>query len=105
MLDLLGDKNWRIIKCRYLLTPRETQTARLICRGLNRREIAEIMGLPITVVHNYQHQVFTKVGVNRAIKLLLKCLEVLAEANTVTLGQVQADIVRLVDGRAAVNEK
>ena len=56
----------------YLLTPRETEIAVLLCHRLKRREIAEQLFISERTVDKHSENIFLKVGVTSREELLIK---------------------------------
>ncbi len=59
----------------YSLTPRETEIAILMARGLTNREIARRLDLALPTVKNHVHVVLRKLGLKRRSRVALKFLQ------------------------------
>jgi two-component system nitrate/nitrite response regulator NarL len=54
------------------LTPREYETAALASSGMSNKQIAHMLGLTEGSVKQHLHRVFTKLGVQNRIHLMLQ---------------------------------
>lgn len=60
------------------LSPREFEIARLTCRGLSNKEIAQVLEISHHTVSTHLRRVFDKLGINRRAKLAAYVAERLA---------------------------
>jgi LuxR family maltose regulon positive regulatory protein len=52
-----------------ILTPREKETIRLICKGLSNKEIAQVLNVKLPTVHTWTVSIMQKVNVSTYDKL------------------------------------
>jgi DNA-binding CsgD family transcriptional regulator len=71
-ISLLDDKQWSYIRKRYRMTARELQIAKLICKGLNNAEIAEILDIRHGTVKTHLRNIYRRVRVKSKILMLLR---------------------------------
>lgn len=54
------------------LTPRQSQIVALAVTGMTNRDIALELGVQEQVVKNYMHRIYTKLGVDNRVCMVLK---------------------------------
>ena len=72
---LLSDDQWRIVKERYHMTPREVEIAKLICRGMSNEEIADSVKIRYGTVKTHIRNIYRRVHVKSKVSMLLRFLE------------------------------
>lgn len=72
---VLSAADWRALQSYFDLTPRQKQTADLVCRALDNKQIAGELHISGDTVRMHLKEVFRKVGVESRTALLLKMLE------------------------------
>ena len=74
-ITLLNDKHWSYLRRRYHMSPRELQVARLVCRGLNNDEIAEVLEIRQGTVKTHLRNIYRRVRTRSKIALLLTLVD------------------------------
>jgi DNA-binding NarL/FixJ family response regulator len=74
-VTLLSDDQWRIVKERYHLTPREIEISKLICRGLSNEDIANAVDIRYGTVKTHIRNIYRRVHVKSKVAMLLRFLE------------------------------
>lgn len=62
-------ENYRTLKKRDLLTPRQNEIARYLMQGLTTSAIAEQTGLHISTISTFKTAIFSKLGIDNILKL------------------------------------
>ena len=71
-VDLLDEKQWRYIKRRYRLSPRELEVAKLVCRGFVNGDVAKKLNVKPGTVKTHLRSVYHKTRVRNKVTMLLK---------------------------------
>ncbi|OQA00278.1 MAG: HTH-type transcriptional regulator MalT [Planctomycetes bacterium ADurb.Bin412] len=74
-ISLLTEPQWRQVKKRFKMTPREYQIARLICSGLGNEEIADQLHVMLSTVKTHIRNIYRKTWVNNKMAMLLRFAE------------------------------
>ena len=74
-VTLLNKRQWKFLQQRYQMTPRELQIAKLICRGLDYKEIARSCDIKAGTVKAHIRNVYRKAWVHSKISMLLRFVE------------------------------
>ena len=69
---LLNRRQWAYIQHLHRLTPRETQVAQLLCRGLENGPVARHLGISPGTVKTHVRNIYRKVGISSRIAMLLR---------------------------------
>jgi DNA-binding NarL/FixJ family response regulator len=72
---LLSDEQWRIVRQKYRMTPREIEIARLICRGLSNEEIASVVQIRYGTVKTHIRNIYRRVHVKSKVSMLLRFID------------------------------
>ncbi len=72
---LLEESQWLYLKERYAMTPRELQTAILVCRGFSNDEIAKALKIRHGTVKTHLRNIYRRTRVKSKITLLLTFIE------------------------------
>ena len=54
-----------------IFTPKETEILRLICKGLNNEQIAEVACISVKTVEKYKSSLFQKTGVHNTVNMVI----------------------------------
>ena len=68
---ILQDKHWSFIQRKYLMSPRELEIAKLVCRGLSNNQIASDLTISNGTVKTHLRNIYRKVRVNSKLNMLL----------------------------------
>jgi DNA-binding NarL/FixJ family response regulator len=68
---VLQDGHWSYIQRKYLMSPRELEIAKLVCRGLSNDQIASDLTISTGTVKTHLRNIYLKVRVNSKINMLL----------------------------------
>ena len=68
---LLDEKYWSYIQRRYLMSPREVQVAKLVCRGFSNMEIAQDLKIELGTVKTHLRNIYRRVRIKNKVALLL----------------------------------
>jgi LuxR family maltose regulon positive regulatory protein len=74
---ILKTKQWKYLSECWHLTPREIQVAKLVCKGLDNRQIGRKLHIAYNTVLAHLGNVFRKVGVKGKAALILEFVKVL----------------------------
>src|SRR4030042_7199154 len=69
---LLDEKHWSYIQRRYHISPRELEIAKLVCHGLNNKEIAEALRIKQGTVKTHIKNIYLRIHVKKKVALLLR---------------------------------
>jgi len=69
---LLDERHWSYIQRRYHISPRELEVAKLVCHGLNNREIADALGIRQGTVKTHIKNIYRRIHVKNKVALLLR---------------------------------
>lgn len=87
-IDLLTEKQWGYLEKRYNLTLRELQVAKLVCKGLTKKEIAKELEIRPDTVKAHLRSIFAKTRVNNKMRILLKFVgEFLGDASILKINK------------------
>ena len=73
-------KQWEYLKQCWYLTPREVEVAKLVCEGLDNKQISKKLRIAYNTVRAHLGNIFRKVGVKGRSNLILEFVEVLQRA-------------------------
>ena len=73
-------KQWEYLKKCWYLTPREVEVAKLVCEGLDNKQISKKLRIAYNTVRAHLGNIFRKVGVKGRANLILEFVEVLQRA-------------------------
>ncbi|HEY3373626.1 MAG TPA: helix-turn-helix transcriptional regulator [Candidatus Aquicultor sp.] len=59
------------LRCDALLTPREKEIARFLCRGIAAKDIAKELFIAECTVKNHSRNIYKKLGINNRVSLML----------------------------------
>jgi len=76
--EMFTPEQWNALARRFRLTPRESEAARLILRGLKESAIARAMGITATTVHDHAKALHIKFGVSDKAELCTQLMSELA---------------------------
>ena len=62
-------ENYRTLKKKDILTPRQNEIARYLMQGLSTSSIAEKTGLHISTISTFKAAIFLKLGIDNILKL------------------------------------
>ena len=68
---VLQDKHWSYIQRKYLLSPRELEIAKLVCRGMSNDQIATNLTISNGTVKTHLRNIYRKIRVNSKLNMLL----------------------------------
>ena len=77
---ILKTKQWEYLSKCWHLTPREIQVAKLICEGLDNRQIGRKLHIAYNTVRAHLGNIFRKVGAKGKAGLILEFVKVLQKA-------------------------
>ena len=72
---LLNDEQWRIVREKYRMTPREIEIAKLICRGLSNEDIANVVQIRYGTVKTHIRNIYRRVHVKSKVAMLLRFID------------------------------
>lgn len=75
--ELFSVRRWRELAEALGLTSRQAEVAKLICRGLGDEEIAESLGVSVSVVHVHTVGLYKRLAVKKRVGVVVRL--VLAE--------------------------
>lgn len=93
-VDLINQQQWEYIKRRYHLSPREIEVAKLVCRGLANREIANGLKVSPGTVKIHLKNIFHKARTRNKITTLLRFI---GDVNEFFGESASAPDIRIVD--------
>lgn len=73
--DIFDEQHWYYFRNRYHLTPRETQVAKLICRGFNNKGVAYALGMKDSTAKTHLRSIYKKLQVGNRVSILLRLLD------------------------------
>ena len=94
---LLDDKHWSYIQRRYHISPRELEVAKLVCRGLTNKEIAEALKIRQGTVKTHMKNIYRRIHVKNKVALLLRFM---ADVSKLLSESPSSAIVPIVDAQA-----
>ena len=74
-ITLLNEDQWRIVRDKYHLTPREIEIAKLICHGLSNEEIATTVKIKYGTVKTHIRNIYRRIHVKSKVGMLLRFME------------------------------
>ena len=77
---ILKTKQWEYLSKCWHLTPREIQVAKLICQGLDNRQVGRKLHIAYNTVRAHLGNIFRKVGAKGKAELILEFVRVLQKA-------------------------
>lgn len=72
---LLNDEQWRIVREKYRMTPREIEIAKHICRGLSNEDIANVVHIRYGTVKTHIRNIYRRVHVKSKVAMLLRFID------------------------------
>lgn len=72
---LLSAADWSVLQERFDLSPRQVQTAELVCRAYDNKQIAGALHVTADTVRMHLKEVFRKVGVESRTALLVRMMQ------------------------------
>ncbi|MCK5172959.1 MAG: helix-turn-helix transcriptional regulator [Planctomycetes bacterium] len=75
--NLFNDRQWSHIQQLYRMGNRELQVARLVCQGLNNREVADRLDIKHGTVKTHMRNIYRRLHVKNKIAMLLSFVEVM----------------------------
>jgi len=94
-------KQWEYLSKCWHLTAREVEVAKLVCEGLDNKQISKKLRIAYNTVRAHLENIFRKVGVKGKAGIILEFVDVLQKAAIPT--GVLADAVISVDAFDLVN--
>ena len=94
---LLDDKHWSYIQRRYHISPRELEVAKLVCRGLSNKEMAEILKVKQGTIKTHMKNIYRRIHVKNKVALLLRFM---ADVSGLFNESARDAIVPIVDTEA-----
>ncbi len=73
-------KQWGYLSKCWHLTPREVEVAKLVCDGLDNKEISKRLHIARNTVRAHLGNIFSKVGASGKAGVILEFIEVLQRA-------------------------
>ena len=73
--ELFTNSEWDSLAEQFGLSKRQTEVARLICRGCTNETIADRLGLSKATIRVYTDGLFKRVGVQSRLALLVRFVE------------------------------
>ena len=74
-VNLITARQWEYLKNRYLMTDREFQIAKLICRGITNEQIAQRLNIKHATVKTHIRNIYRKTWVHNKVAMLLRFVE------------------------------
>jgi DNA-binding CsgD family transcriptional regulator len=74
-ITLFNDDQWRIVREKYHMTPREIEIAKLICRGLSNEDIADSVKIKYGTVKTHIRNIYRRIHVKSKVGMLLRFME------------------------------
>ncbi len=93
-VNLIEQKQWHYIQKRYHLSPRELEVAKLVCKGLNNREIARELKIRQETVNTHLRNIFRKARTRNKLTLFLRFIQ---DANECLGKEAPPSHIRIVD--------
>jgi len=72
---LLSVKQWNYLQILYHMGERELAVAKLACRGINNKEIAEVLNIKVGTVKTHLKNIFSKTRSRNKISMLLRFVD------------------------------
>ena len=73
-------RQWEYLKKLWHLTPRETEVAKLVCDGMNNKQIGKKLRIEYNTVRAHLGNIFRKVGIKGKAGIILEFFETLNRA-------------------------
>ncbi|MCK4960617.1 MAG: response regulator transcription factor [Planctomycetes bacterium] len=73
--NLFNDSQWSYIQQLYRMGNRELQVARLVCQGLNNKEVADRLQIKHGTVKTHMRNIYRRLRVKNKIAMLLMLME------------------------------
>lgn len=93
-VNLIEQKQWHYIQNRYHLSPRELEVSKLVCKGLNNREIARELKIRQGTVDTHLKNIFRKVRIRSKLTLFLRFIQ---DANECPSEPAPTSPIRIID--------
>ncbi len=93
-VNLIEQKQWNYIQNRYHLSSRELEVSKLVCKGLNNREIARELKVRQGTVNTHLKNIFRKVRIRSKLTLFLRFIK---DANECSYEPAPPSPIRIVD--------
>jgi DNA-binding NarL/FixJ family response regulator len=74
-ITLFNEDQWKIVRDKYHLTPREIEIAKLICRGFSNEEIAAAVKIKYGTVKTHIRNIYRRIHVKSKVGMLLRFME------------------------------
>jgi DNA-binding CsgD family transcriptional regulator len=74
--DLLDEHQWIYVRSQYHLTPRELQIAKLACRGMSNKQMAQTLNINSGTVKTHIRNIYRRVHVRGKVAMLLRFIAV-----------------------------
>lgn len=72
-----NQRQWEYLKNLWHLTPRETDVAKLVCKGMNNEQIARQLNIKYNTVRVHLVNIFKKTGVSGKAAMTVKFIDVI----------------------------
>ncbi len=73
-------KQWKYLRKRWHLTPREVEVAKLVCDGMDNEQIGKKLRIKYNTVRSHLGNMFRKVGVKSKAGIILEFIRRLQKA-------------------------
>ncbi|MBK9126988.1 MAG: helix-turn-helix transcriptional regulator [Phycisphaerales bacterium] len=71
-VEVISEAGWERIRQHFSLTNRQVEIARLLCRALTNKQIADLLDITSDTVHVHLRDIFRRVGVDSRLGLVVE---------------------------------